>query len=100
MSWMRSRNQGLVDDAVLSICGALSDMGCVYYTEATQSTATKYVIVRKPIQAKIRVSDHASKSFEKSAKRSRTMEVDVDATGKSDRTWQAAVEAIKKAVAA
>lgn len=83
-----------VDDAVTSLSGGLSDLGCVFHTEASASSATRYVIVRKPVQAKIRVSDHKSHKFEKSVKRAKAMiEINVEATA-----WREALTKITDAI--
>lgn len=86
-----------VDDAMTALCGGLSDLGCVFHTEASASTRTNYVLVRKPIQAKIRVSDHPSHKFDKGAKRSRMLELDVSTSGRGA-TWQDALKQMREAL--
>lgn len=80
------------------VCAGLDSLGCQYYLEADNrggKRASQYIIVRKPVAAKIRVSDHRSNWVERNAGRSKTVIVDVGPHGV---TWQDAVKAIEELV--
>ena len=49
-----------VQDIVAKLCGALSDLGCIYEVTADNRSNRKsqYIYIRKPTYAEIRVSDH------------------------------------------
>ena len=78
------------------LCGALSDLGCVYEVEFDNrgGKRSRYIYVRKPVSVKIRVSDHRSDRMEKDKARSRQMVLDV---GKHGLSWEEAVAQIHEA---
>lgn len=62
------------------IASALSAMGCLYELEADNrggKRASRYLCVRKPIAAKVRVANHRSNWVEQNAGRSRILMLDV-----------------------
>lgn len=87
--------QSIADDSE-QLCGALSDMGCEFHWEADNRGGfnSRYVFVRRPVAAKIRVSDHKSDRIERAKEKSRTLLLDVGPHGLS---WQDAVAQIRAA---
>jgi hypothetical protein len=77
------------------LCGALTDMGCAYDIEIDNrgGKRSRYVHVRKPVSAKIRISDHKSDRIEKERGRSKMLVLDVGPHGMH---WRDAVKAIER----
>jgi hypothetical protein len=71
----------LVRDTTTAICGALSDLGAVYDCQFDNRGGNRsdYIFVRRPIAAKIRISDHRSGRVEKDMQRSKMATFDVRA---------------------
>lgn len=78
------RGNAAVEDAHLTICGALSDMGCIYDISIDNrgGSRSRYIFVRKPVQLKIRVSDHGSDRIDKEKVRSKVEIIDVRTDGR------------------
>jgi hypothetical protein len=76
----QSRKRFDVVGAADEIGGWLSRMGYVFELEGDNrggASASRYLCVRKPIAAKIRVSNHRSNWVKENAKRSRMLMLDV-----------------------
>lgn len=91
----------LVADASEALCGGLTDLGCIYEIEFDNrgGNRSRYIFVRKPIAAKIRVSDHPSDRTAKEVVRSRTLTLDV-AVKRAGLSWQDALSEIGNAISA
>lgn len=88
-----------VRDVVTALCGALSDLGCVYdcdFDNRGGQNKSCYVFVRKPLPAKLRVSDHRSSRIDKDKGRAKMLIIDigVGARVKNAITWQEAITQI------
>jgi hypothetical protein len=87
-----------VENASESLCGGLTDLGCTYEIEFDNrgGNRSRYIYIRRPLAAKIRVSDHPSDRAEKDMKNSRMLVLDVG-TGRHGISWQVALEKIADA---
>ena len=92
---MTSRKQSIADESE-KLCGGLADMGCKFHWEADNrgGVNSRYVFVRRPVVAKIRVSDHKSDRTERDKRKSRTLVLDV---GPHALSWQDALAEIRTA---
>lgn len=68
-----------VMDTAASLCGILTDLGCIYEFEADNRSQNKsvYIYVRRPRYFQVRVSDHPRK------KHARKMMIDIGPHGLS-----------------
>jgi hypothetical protein len=69
----------ITEDLSLRVAGFLSDAGCMYDLQFDNrgGKRARYLFVRKPIAAKIRVSGHPSDRVEKDIERSRIPVFDI-----------------------
>lgn len=69
----------VTEDLSLQVAGFLSDVGCVYECQFDNrgGKRARYLFVRRPVAAKIRVSGHPSDRIEKDAGRSRVPVFDI-----------------------
>ncbi len=86
-----------IKDVTTALCGALSDLGCVYDCELDNRGGNRstYVRLRKPTPAKIRISDHRSSRIDKDKGRAKMLIIDVDVEARGHGvSWQEAVAQI------
>lgn len=88
-----------VKDVTTALCGALTDLGAVYdcdFDNRGGNHRSCYVFLRKPITAKIRISDHRSSRIDKDKGRSKMLIIDVGIGNHSKYGigWQEAVAQI------
>lgn len=86
-----------VRDATTALCGALTDLGCVYECQFDNRGGNRsdYIHVRRPLPAKIRISDHPSSRVDKDKVRAKILVIDVNVGArKFGVTWQEAVAQI------
>lgn len=88
--------QRAVADIHARICAELSDRGYIYEIQIDNrgGDRARYIFVRQPISAKIRVSDHDSDRIKKEAHHSRTCIFDVRVNG-GGLTWQQCIAALE-----
>lgn len=90
-TYVMARGKQVIEDAHLALCGALSDMGCIYDISIDNrgGSRSRYIYVRKPIAAKLRVSDHGSDRMEKDARHSKMPLFDIRTDGRGQTVAQA-----------
>jgi hypothetical protein len=87
-----------IEEDTEKLCGALSDLGFEFHWEADNRGGknSRYIMTRRPIAAKIRVSDHPSPRVEKEKARSKCVILDV---GPHALSWQAALSELQQSLA-
>ncbi|MDE2096556.1 MAG: hypothetical protein KGL39_04860 [Patescibacteria group bacterium] len=84
-----------IDADTEGLCGALSSEGFEFHWEADNrgGKSSRYFFIRRPIVAKVRISDHVSDRTQKEQKNSRTLCLDV---GSHSITWQQAMRRLRE----
>lgn len=86
-----------IEDATTSIAGGLTDLGCQYDCQFDNrgGNRSNYLFVRKPVPAKIRISDHPSTRIDKDKGRAKMLTIDVSVGPRQfGVTWQEALAQI------